>query len=428
MLDSVRNLARVAQRKADSMLYKLCLEYIQGGESYEPKLLARGNSVNVNTSEFGKKYVVKFFKENAGATRSYSGVLKSMHDKGLLQDDHEACVVTKKEILARRAAGDLFEFISQRKLVKFSIEDKFRIAMLVVKEVERFHAMGRAHRDIKVENILCWTTSRYDKPRSLEELYLTLSDFEFSQDSDGPQFIARNNTPGTLDKLAPEIFLLKQEGQEVDLKKADIWSLGVTIFTILTGKEFLNCLDWHICNEKCNRYEVISRFFQQDSKHINARVKRTLGESIYHEGIANFLSKLLVVEPDQRLTASEALSEMKKIVGEMSEIDQARFFPSAKWYESGTLRHEIKQLEAYQALVALREKLNRLPFEEDTQEFMAQVYQIEHVFERLRSCAPWLLENRFKCERVFQAIARLIEESKKYLSSEAPASSSGMTI
>ena len=61
MLDSVRNLARVAQRKADSMLYKLCLEYIQGGESYEPKLLASGSSVKVKTSEFGKKYVVKFF-------------------------------------------------------------------------------------------------------------------------------------------------------------------------------------------------------------------------------------------------------------------------------------------------------------------------------------------------------------------------------
>ena len=75
-----------------------------------------------------------------------------------------------------------------------------------------------AHRDIKAENIL------------ITDLNVTLIDFGFAQKID-PSSPLSTDRRGSTDYVSPEIVMCNP----YDPKKADIWSLGVILFTLLTG-------------------------------------------------------------------------------------------------------------------------------------------------------------------------------------------------
>lgn len=73
-----------------------------------------------------------------------------------------------------------------------------------------------AHRDIKPENLLI---SANDD--------LKLTDFGLSAET-----ATSNNKSGTRVFMAPETYTEK----EFDLKATDVWSVGITLYLLLTGK------------------------------------------------------------------------------------------------------------------------------------------------------------------------------------------------
>lgn len=89
----------------------------------------------------------------------------------------------------------------------------------LVHSLEYLHAKGIIHRDIKPENLLLDANGR-----------LKLADFGWSN------FLKPDTTRttfcGTLDYLAPEML---QGGHEHD-HMVDIWTVGVLIYELLTGK------------------------------------------------------------------------------------------------------------------------------------------------------------------------------------------------
>eukprot|EP00299_Pterocystis_sp_00344_P006951 c2009_g1_i1.p1 GENE.c2009_g1_i1~~c2009_g1_i1.p1 ORF type:complete len:298 (+),score=55.30 c2009_g1_i1:64-957(+) len=87
----------------------------------------------------------------------------------------------------------------------------------ILQAIQHIHACGVAHRDIKPENILVDFTTNSVK----------LIDFGFAT----TETLSRS-THGTLDYTAPEI--LRRHG--FDPKRADIWSCGVVLFVMLTGR------------------------------------------------------------------------------------------------------------------------------------------------------------------------------------------------
>lgn len=89
--------------------------------------------------------------------------------------------------------------------------------------INHIHNLGYAHLDIKLENIL------------LDEFFnIKVADMGSSvQVSDNYGFTNRRR--GTIRYMAPEVVALKA-GEEFNALAADVYSLGITIFLMLTGE------------------------------------------------------------------------------------------------------------------------------------------------------------------------------------------------
>lgn len=109
--------------------------------------------------------------------------------------------------------GDFFDFIWNRKTKKESQIRK--IAQQITSALLYLHQQGIAHCDIKPENILL---DKDNKPK--------LCDFNLSVDTKKPFSIY--DVGGTPLYQAPEMISMRN----VDLFKADIWSLGIIIYAL----------------------------------------------------------------------------------------------------------------------------------------------------------------------------------------------------
>ena len=90
--------------------------------------------------------------------------------------------------------------------------------------VDFCHRMGVVNRDIKLENTLLAGDARP---------LIKISDFGFSKDEHGQS--APTTRVGTVMYMAPEVV---SNGPDAvyDAKKADVWSCGVVLYAMLTGK------------------------------------------------------------------------------------------------------------------------------------------------------------------------------------------------
>jgi len=170
------------------------------------------------------------------------------------------------------SGGELFARV--QKLKRFTEQAAADAAYQMLLVVNYIHSIGVVHRDIKLENFL------YEKPDSN---YLKLIDFGFSK-------IWKPNTTmrlscGTLAYVAPEVLDQNYTAQ------CDLWSLGVTVFILLFGyMPFSGNEDKQISDIKHGRYTVKAHKWDSVS------------------GIAqDFVKRLLVVKPQSRLTAEDAL-------------------------------------------------------------------------------------------------------------------------
>ena len=102
-----------------------------------------------------------------------------------------------------------------------------RVTRAVVRALRYAHENGIAHRDVKPQNILL-----------TEDGDVKLSDFGVAAIIDGGYDCKNSTAEGTIPFLPPEL-LSKYVGVasdfECDLFKADVWSLGVTVFVMLMG-------------------------------------------------------------------------------------------------------------------------------------------------------------------------------------------------
>lgn len=118
--------------------------------------------------------------------------------------------------------GDLHSYVmSRRGLSEPEARWFFQQLMLAV---DFCHQMGVVNRDIKLENTLLVGDTRP---------LIKISDFGFSKDEHGQS--APTTRVGTVMYMAPEVV---SNGPDAvyDAKKADVWSCGVVLYAMLTGK------------------------------------------------------------------------------------------------------------------------------------------------------------------------------------------------
>ncbi|XP_052398719.1 ribosomal protein S6 kinase alpha-3 isoform X5 [Carassius gibelio] len=176
--------------------------------------------------------------------------------------------------------GELLDKILRQKF--FSEREASAVLHTITKTVEYLHAQGVVHRDLKPSNILYVDES--GDPESIR-----ICDFGFAK-----QLRAENGllmTPCyTANFVAPEV--LKKQGYDA---ACDIWSLGVLLYTMLTGfTPFAN-------GPEDTPEEILARIG-------SGKFSLTGGywNSVSLEA-KDLVSKMLHVDPHQRLTAAQVL-------------------------------------------------------------------------------------------------------------------------
>uniref|UniRef100_A0AAR2K9S4 Ribosomal protein S6 kinase n=1 Tax=Pygocentrus nattereri TaxID=42514 RepID=A0AAR2K9S4_PYGNA len=176
--------------------------------------------------------------------------------------------------------GELLDRILKQKF--FSEREASAVLHTITKTVEYLHSQGVVHRDLKPSNILYVDES--GNPESLR-----ICDFGFAK-----QLRADNGllmTPCyTANFVAPEV--LKRQGYD---EGCDIWSLGVLLYTMLAGfTPFAN-------GPEDTPEEILSRIG-------SGRFTLTGGNwDAVSEAAKDLVSKMLHVDPHQRLTAKQVL-------------------------------------------------------------------------------------------------------------------------
>lgn len=213
------------------------------------------------------------------------------------------------------AGGDLFDRVLARRFL--SEHDARRLTHRILRAVRYMHSRGVVHRDLKPENLLL--------ARRGDDTDVRIADFGFAarvstspEDNHADALLMRDPSGGDSAASRPSVPQFDENGRAVRVgrltdrcgtpsyiapeiirgvpydSQADMWSLGVTLYFALGG---------------------YTPFYDRKSKRGLFR-KILSGEYQFHElewhtvseSAKDLISKLLVLDPDQRLTASGALN------------------------------------------------------------------------------------------------------------------------
>lgn len=175
------------------------------------------------------------------------------------------------------SGGDLLTGMSRKK--NYCEKDIAIVIHKLLSAISHIHSLGIVHRDLKPENILFENES--------ENSDIKIIDFGVSR-----QFFKKNDDlnsiVGTPYYVAPEVLSGKYD------KKVDIWSIGIIMFVLMTGKPPFNAK---------SKGELFTKI---KTKEIPYPMKRD--KSCYSNEAVNFLFLLTKKDPLERIAASDALN------------------------------------------------------------------------------------------------------------------------
>ena len=212
---------------------------------------------------------------------------------------------------------DLSQYIESKKIGLNEINCKV-ISYKILKALQALHKIGICHRDIKAENIFL-DGERFD----VKIGDFGLSNFIYGQNGK----IVQKEIVGSYEYMAPEII----EGKEYDGEKADIFSTGILIFTLLA-----NFFPFPIVNNITKKRKYYSVFNSKKNENYWKMLK-DLGVEFSLE-FKDLFKKMVARKPNKRPTIEEILNHnwMKKI----TNLNEEEF----KKYEDDLIR-ELKKRE-----------------------------------------------------------------------------------
>lgn len=173
--------------------------------------------------------------------------------------------------------GELFDQIVERG--SYSEHDAAALVRQILEGIDYMHKHGVVHRDLKPENLLCSNTS------AATASSIKIADFGLSKDLETGNLQTSCGTPSY---VAPEVLMGGQYDSEVD-----IWSIGVITYVLLCG---------------------FTPFYGDNQRQLFERILHAQFDFPSPEwdditpAAKDFVKKMLVVNPAQRLTASQALA------------------------------------------------------------------------------------------------------------------------
>jgi calcium-dependent protein kinase len=188
------------------------------------------------------------------------------------------------------SGGDLFEYITS-KASSSSLTEREVLGMMkqIVSGVHFLHHHGVAHRDLSLENVL------------LEKQVCKIADFGLSTNANErcSDFVGKEYY------AAPEVVAR----ESYDPMQADVWSLGIMLFMMLTGSPL-----FPIALRTCEGFSALER-------HGVAAILRSWG---FHSTISpettDLLSDMLQIDPLKRIHVDEILLRLDAMCASDSRV------------------------------------------------------------------------------------------------------------
>lgn len=204
--------------------------------------------------------------------------------------------------------GDLLGYV--RRKGPLSEEQARDIIVQVVIGLESCKAKNVLHRDVKLDNILLTSDGSSKLCDFGISLVMTPGELVFDQS-------------GTPAYIAPELL----KGLGYSGFKADIWNLGITLYTMLTGTIPFKCLDV----PQLHALILEGKFDFPEEPQLSAEVR-------------DLIRKVLVLDPDERLSLEEVRQHSWFLPG---SFEFAANKATALW-EDSKIKSEVKEeLETY---------------------------------------------------------------------------------
>ncbi|ORX96447.1 calcium/calmodulin dependent protein kinase 2 [Basidiobolus meristosporus CBS 931.73] len=252
------------------------------------RTLGRGTYAMVKEAwhvDTGKRYAVKVInKENVRGkehmVRNEIAILQKIshgHRNILTLVDYFETTHNLYLVTDLALGGELFDKICEKG--NYYEQDAALLIRTVTNAVAYLHDQGVVHRDLKPENLLFRTTD--------ENSDLLIADFGLAKiiDKDIDILMTTCGTPGY---MAPEI--LKKAGHG---KQVDMWAIGVITYFLLCG------------------YTPFDRDDSTEEMRAIMKAKYSFTPEQYWLHVSDtaksFIKSLLVVDPNKRLTAKQAL-------------------------------------------------------------------------------------------------------------------------
>ena len=196
-----------------------------------------------------------------------------------IEESDDQVFITMEYIKGRELKEIIHKHVGAENFQPLQIDDVINYALQIADGLAAAHKEGITHRDIKPSNIMI-----------TEDGKVKIMDFGLAKLSGGPQLTQIGSTIGTVAYMSPE----QSQGNEVD-KRTDIWSFGVVLYEMLTGKlPFRGDYD----------QAVIYSILNEDPEFVND----------IDEGLKQIISKSLSKKPEARYqTAGEIAEELKTI-------------------------------------------------------------------------------------------------------------------
>ena len=238
------------------------------------------------------------------------------------------------------SGGDLFDYIQKEKF--FTERKAGTIFNQLLSAVNHLHKKRIVHRDLKPENIVLIEAKNKD-------VFIKLIDFGTSITIKGKNL---TQELGTIYYIAPEVFMNNYN------EKADIWSCGIILYTMLCGHP-------PFCGNKENT--IKSKILHSKLVFPSKEFKTVSKEAI------EYIKKLLSYNPEQRPSAEEALNNkwLKSMINhgnnQLSEyiITNLIKFRTTLGLQKATVSFLTNQISINEEIKKLKEEFDKIDVDKD---------------------------------------------------------------
>lgn len=180
-------------------------------------------------------------------------------------------------VMEHCSAGDLLAHIHSLPSCMVGEAAALAFTRQILLGVQFLHSLGIAHRDLSLENVL------------LQDGVCKIADFGLSTDADR----ASSDVVGKAYYMAPEV----AARESYDAKRADVWSLGMMLFIMLTGSPLVTTTspdDKSLLALATHGVEAILVAWEL--------------RALVSTEVVSLLSKMLLLDPTQRISVDEILT------------------------------------------------------------------------------------------------------------------------